>query len=243
MHEASLHEHNSFITLTLNEGHLPADNSLDKALFQKFMKRLRKAIHPQLVRFFHCGEYGTDYGRPHYHALLFGYDFSQDRYPWAIREGHQYWRSPLLEILWPFGHVEIGELTEGSAAYVARYIIAKEHGNGFNPRYDTVDADGVITEKQREYVTMSRKPGIGRGWFDKFQGDVYPSDEVVFGGQKVKPPRYYDNALELSDPGQLERIRRKRREERDTANNTPERLAVREEVALAKISQSRRNLE
>lgn len=243
LHEASLHEHNSFITLTYNEEHLPQDSSLNKAHFQKFMKRLRKSLHPQLVRFFHAGEYGTDNGRPHYHALLFGYDFSKDRYPWAIREGHQYWRSPLLETAWPFGHAEIGELTEGSAAYVARYCLSKEYDDGSNPRYHAVDLEtGEIITREREYVTMSKKPGLGRGWFDKFKRDVYPSDEVIFGGQKVKPPRYYDNALELTDPGQLERIRQKRRDERDLANTTPERLAIREEVAQAKLKLKPRTL-
>jgi hypothetical protein len=54
---------------------LPADGSLDVSHFQKFMKRLRDRIKPLKIRFFHCGEYGDLTRRPHYHALIFGYDF------------------------------------------------------------------------------------------------------------------------------------------------------------------------
>jgi hypothetical protein len=42
MHEASLYENNCFVTLTLDDDHLPSDGSLDKDIFQRFMKRLRK---------------------------------------------------------------------------------------------------------------------------------------------------------------------------------------------------------
>ena len=74
VHESTLHEldgGNCFVTLTyrdrlecsqeqLEKGyHVPDDWSLHKEHFQKFMKRLRKAFHPQKIRFFHCGEYGN----------------------------------------------------------------------------------------------------------------------------------------------------------------------------------------
>ena len=28
--------------------------------------------------------------------------------------------------------------------------------------------------REPEYVVMSRRPGIGRGWLEKFTSDVYP---------------------------------------------------------------------
>ena len=73
MHEASLYENNCFITLTYNEDHIPSDGSLKKDHFQKFMKRLRKKFGAG-IRFFHCGEYGAELSRPHYHAILFNFD-------------------------------------------------------------------------------------------------------------------------------------------------------------------------
>lgn len=52
MDEASLHRHNSFITLTFNDKNLPLNRSLDVSVFQKFMKRLRKEVAPLRLRFF-----------------------------------------------------------------------------------------------------------------------------------------------------------------------------------------------
>ena len=51
-----------------------------------------------------------------------------------------------------------------------------------------------------EYVTMSRRPGIGSKWFDQYQSDVYPKDFTTVRGKKIKPPKYYDRLLENVDP-------------------------------------------
>ena len=64
-----MHMFNSFVTLTYDDDHLPEYNSLNYKHFQDFMKRLRKSHNG--VRFYMCGEYGEDFSRPHYHALLF----------------------------------------------------------------------------------------------------------------------------------------------------------------------------
>ena len=74
-HEAQLHSDNCFITLTYDNAHLPSDFSLDKKHFSDFMKRYRKKFGPN-IRYFHCGEYGSKFGRPHYHACIFNHDFS-----------------------------------------------------------------------------------------------------------------------------------------------------------------------
>lgn len=50
--EASLHSDNAFITLTFADKFLPDNRSLDVAIFQKFMKRLRKEVAPLRIRFF-----------------------------------------------------------------------------------------------------------------------------------------------------------------------------------------------
>lgn len=44
MHEASLYQHNCFVTLTYDDKHLPKDGSLDYRDFQLFMKKLRQAV-------------------------------------------------------------------------------------------------------------------------------------------------------------------------------------------------------
>ncbi len=128
VHEASLYDNNSFITLTYNTEHLPEDRSLEVRVFQLFMKRLRKRFGTK-IRFYACGEYGDQNGRPHYHACLFNHDF-QDKKLWKRGKDPSLdlYRSADLEKLWPYGYSSIGEVTFQSAAYVARYIMKKITG-------------------------------------------------------------------------------------------------------------------
>lgn len=250
MNEASLHEENCMITLTYKDKCLPEYGTLVKKDFQDFMKRLRKAISDGRVvcaagklRYFHCGEYGDKEGRPHYHALLFGFDFA-DKKEWSRRNGYPVWRSAVLEELWKYGQSEIGSVTFESAAYVARYVV-KKMGDGipFEDQYLFCDEDGVVRYLQKEYTTMSRRPGIGKEWFDRFHEEVYREDGVVMRGVLSKPPRYYDGKYELIDPDGAAAVCRKRVRCRNRGEETPERLAVREKVAEARLSLSRRIVE
>lgn len=243
MHEAKMYEVNCFVTLTYNDESLPVGGTLVKKDFQDFMKRLRKKLGDKKVRYYHCGEYGDRFGRPHYHALLFGIDFG-DKYVWAVRGGFTVWRSETLEALWKFGQSEIGSVTFESAAYVARYIMKKMTGELAKEYYEKVLLDtGEVVSLVPEYTTMSRRPGIGKPWLDKFMTDVYPSDGVVVNGMEVKPPRYYDLQHELVNEGQALEIARARRRSRRLEDETPERLAVREQVVKAKLARLERSIE
>lgn len=246
-HEISLHRFNCFITLTYNSAHLPKDGSLNVKHFQDFMKRFRRRVtNPSdkyfvstdfKLRFFHCGEYGERLGRPHYHALIFGYDFPDKVFLQKGPSGCPLFRSNFLEELWPYGFSSIGEANWQSAAYVARYIMKKVTGDA---------ADDHYRGRKPEYVTMSRKPGIASDWFDKFFTDVYPRGEVVMkGGMKMKPPKFYDVRYEIIDPEDLKRIKMKRKIEAElrSSDNTPERLQVKRKVVIAKLSSLKRDLE
>lgn len=231
VHEASLYDENCFITLTYDEAHCPGE--LRKADFQKFMKRLRKRYGK--VRFFHCGEYGGLNGRPHFHALLFGFDF-RDKLLAGGREGAEWYISDSLRELWPFGFSSVGAVTFESAAYVARYVVKKQEAVANN---ELLFETGEVLPRASEYVTMSRRPGIGREWIDRFAEDTYKDDFCVVQGQRMKPARYYDNQLE---DAQLEKIKKKRQRFRDEENSTVERLATREKVKKAQIRSLRRSL-
>ena len=184
-----MHDANCFLTLTYDDRHCPL--SLVRSDFQKFMKRLRKAV-PCKVRYYHCGEYGDNTRRPHYHAVLFGYDFP-DRKLFRTTGGHDLYISEQLLGLWPFGHHLIGSVDFESAAYVARYCLKKINGPPAEDHYTLMDPEtGELVSIEPEYATMSSKPGIGRAWIDKFSSDVYPHDWFVIRGQKMRPPRYYD---------------------------------------------------
>ena len=78
LHEASLHENNSFITLTYDDASMPLGGSLCYRDFQLFMKQLRKVTGK--VTFYCGGEYGEQLSRPHYHACIFGFDFPDKVY-------------------------------------------------------------------------------------------------------------------------------------------------------------------
>ena len=236
MHEAQMHESNLFVTLTYDDEHLPEWGSLRKKDFQGFINKLRKARKGTRVRYFHCGEYGDETNRPHYHAALFGVDFP-DMQLYVHRGEHRVYHSAELGELWGKGLTEIGSLTFESAAYIARYVTKKVNGKRADSHYTRVDpATGELRRIEQEYATMSRRPGIGKDWYDRYKADVYPADEVVQRGKAMRPPRYYDKQLEQSDPHLYETMRKVRRTNRDKSNQTEDRLRVREVCTLARAS-------
>jgi len=242
VHEASLYDRNCFITLTYSDEFLPHGGSLDKRAFPLFMKRLRKRFSGETIRYFHCGEYGDCSGRPHYHACVFGFDFP-DKYVWSVRSGFPVWRSAILERLWKFGQSEIGSVTFESAAYVARYIMKKVTGVAAEQHYCVCDpVTGEVVDKVPEYTTMSRRPGIGRAWFDKFKAEVYPADEVIVRGRSMKPPKFYDGIYEVLEPDASAAVSRARFLARSLEDETPERLSVREVCAEARLNRLPRTL-
>lgn len=205
MHEASLHDVNCVVTLTYDEAHVPPDGSLVKRAFPDFIRRLRKRGHK--ARYFHCGEYG-DLGRPHYHGALFGFDF-RDKVPCEpSKSGAAQWVSPFLEELWPAGICKVGALNFESAAYIARYVTKKVTGRAAEGHYARVDdSTGEMFQIEPEFATMSRRPGLAHGWFDRFESDVYPADEVIVRGRSCKPPRYYDKKLSEDELAALKSAR------------------------------------
>jgi len=245
VHEASLHEDNCFITLTYNDENLPTDRSLNVKHYQDFMKRLRFRFGSG-IRFFHCGEYGERFSRPHYHACLFNFDFADKVKYKKTHSGDQLYTSQALNDLWPFGFSTVGSVSFESAAYVARYITKKVTGAGAGAHYEVLDSrTGELTQRKPEYTTMSRRPGIAKGWFEKFSSDVYPSDFVVIRERIMKPPKYYDRQFELAYPSDfdiLKRVRKKR--SLALAEKQPEsRLAVREQVQNLKFKLLKRGYE
>ncbi len=236
VHEASMHEQNCFITLTYDDEHLPSDGSLHLKDFQDFMKRLRSRFVETRIRFFHAGEYGAKYRRPHYHACLFGIDFG-DKRPLKVVNGHWLFTSADLAKCWKLGFSSVGAVTFESAAYVARYLLKKVTGDRADEHYFGCDeVTGAPVALVPEYTTMSRRPGIGRNWYDQFSADVFPSDDVVLmGGRRVRTPRFYDSIYESHDEVGFARMKAARRSF-DKKDCSPERLKAREFCKQAEIS-------
>lgn len=201
MHESQCHPENSFLTLTFANEHLPVDYSVDVRDTQLFLKRLRDHIEPRKIRFFLCGEYGDKDQRPHYHIILFNYAFLHDRKLLkTTRNGDKLYTSATLEKLWPFGQSSIGNVTFNSAAYTARYAMKKITGDKAEAHYlREHPLHHFIVRTKPEFLTMSRRPGIGFPWINKYMSDVYPSDEVIVDGHRMRPPRFYDQLLSEED--------------------------------------------
>lgn len=237
IHENSMHEKSCFITLTYDNEHLNRckGGSLNKKDFQLFMKRLRKHFKDQQIRFFHCGEYGEKLNRPHHHACIFGINFDEDRILFRQTKDFKLYISQKLRKIWPYGHNTIGDVTFESAAYVARYITKKITGDKAEEHYQG---------REPEYITMSRKPGIARLWWDKYKKDVLSQDKlIVRNNLTTRPGKYYDNLYHMENPKDMERIKSIRKSNIDALENSYERLRVKEKIKQIKFKQLKRTLE
>lgn len=225
-HESKQHDRNCFLTLTYDDDHL-VDDELHLEHWQTFIKRLRSKLSPNRIRYFHAGEYGDLWGRPHYHAAIFGEDFFETRRPAGkSRRGFETWHSDIIDSCWPGGIARIQDLTMDAALYIAKYTLKKITGPKARTHYHG---------RQPEYATMSLKPGLGAGWQARYQDETYRDDFIVIKGKRYAPPKYYDNQYELSG-GDIETIKaaRQRRAARYD-NDSLKRLSVKETVLRAKL--------
>lgn len=252
MHEASLHDENCFLTLTYRDKdvELCDDHSVSLRYrdFQSFLKRLRKVIYPRRISFLACGEYGEtnprtgekDGGkyRAHFHALIFGYNFP-DRVPVRLLDGTDLYKSVVLDTLWGHGDCKIGNLTFESASYVARYAMKKITGDLKETAYTIITSDGEMIERTPEMLVMSKRPAIGKRWFEKFGKYTYYTDKVVARGKEMQPPRYYDKQLPKVILGMIAKKREEENKHRKK-DHTDDRNNVRNVVVKAGLNQFRR---
>jgi len=237
VHEAELHENNCMVTLTYNDEHLPDDGSLRPQDVTLWLKRLRKSFPEIKIRYFLAGEYGSQLSRPHYHVLLFGIDFADE-----INYHKKDKRPPISELkeTWKLGHVHVTPLTIETASYVARYCLKKQTDE---IQYTNKES-GVILH--REYTRMSRRDGIGAAWLAQNHADTYKDDTIIVGQKISRPPRYYDKrTLKIKGDDALSETKARRIEEsyRRRENSTPDRLAVKEKIAKARLALQKRRFE
>jgi len=233
-HEQSLWPDNIFVTLTYDNDNLPKigkKGNLVKEDFQNFMKRLRQPNkelnwNPKPLRYFHAGEYGEKNDRPHYHAAIFNCNFS-DRKPLKGFKGLS--TSETLNSIWGKGYSSIGDVTFDSASYVAGYIQKKINGKLKDSHYAVIDPDTgeYFGQRQQEYSTMSRRPGIAGPWLALHKSDIYPSDNIHIKGREMRPPKYYDKLYERDYPEIMAEIKKNRKEhmQQNAHLHTPEALA------------------
>lgn len=244
MHEAQMHLENCFLTLTYDEKNLPDDYSVNVREWQLFMKRLRESV-PQKLRFFACGEYGSEEGQhplqPHYHALIFNYR-PTDLKLHSKKNNIPLYTSEKLSKLWPYGFSTVGNVTYKTAAYCARYTMKKIGGDQAADHYSRVHpVTGRLVQVKPEFATQSRAEGLGGKWLEEFKADYFPSDFIVVDGKKHPVPDFYTRRLNESEALKLKRAR-KRDAHKRKEDNTHKRLLIREQVKIAQISTLKRKL-
>lgn len=234
MQEKRMHTDSCFVTLTYDDKNLPAGGTLVKRDLQLFMKRYRKFAGDG-VRFFACGEYGEKTNRPHYHLLLLNKDLPDKR---LVKTGTEYnlYASPVLSNLWPMGNHALGSVTFDSAAYVARYCTKKITGPKAADHY---------AGRQPEFLVMSRRPGIGTAYLEKYQNEIYTHDNIIVNGVPTSVPRFYDTKYAgLTDTcaARLAVLKLARRRKIDRTDKSSRRMRAKEVVTIAKLSQKGRTI-
>lgn len=247
-HENMLHEESVFVTLTYDDDNLPFGGTLVKRDVSMFCKRLHNRLLRSRgvgIRYYGCGEYGEKTNRPHYHLCVFGYAPPDKEVYVPARDGRAaLYSSRALSELWPQGLTVLGDVTFDSAAYCARYIMKKVLGPDAWQMYQRFDCStGEIIDMEPEFTVMSRRPGIGLEWFNKYGKHAFQLDSVVINGREVRPPRYYDSKYELVDADHLELLKRKRRAKAIVLarpDKSSARRRVCETVAIATLKQKGR---
>lgn len=222
MHEKRMHESSAFLTLTYRNENLQKTKdgaTLVLRDLQLFMKRLRLE-RPSGVRFLACGEYGERTQRPHYHMILLNTCFPDMKYH-RMSGKKKLYASAELDGLWKLGDCLIGDVEFESCAYVAGYVVKKVTGARAAAHYG---------DRLPEFQTMSRRPGLGAGYYEKYRDEIYKHDTVVMRGHEVSVPKYYDYRHEKVDADRLEELKKVRRVRalENKADNTRKRLRVRE---------------
>lgn len=135
-----------FVTLTYDDLHVPRyvntnELTINKRDCQLFIKRLRKRFGNG-IRFFLCSEYGENFARPHYHALLFNLPIDFNQIDWR----------PVLELelfgIWKNGNLKVDKANHARCVYCAKYMLSN------------LDNDNWL-DRQKPFLLMSRMPAIG----------------------------------------------------------------------------------
>lgn len=237
MLEAMQHSDNAFVTLTYDPEHLPTTKDQLATLvpkdLQDWLKRFRKSIEPERIRYFAVGEYGDETERPHYHLALFGYPtcrFLNSRYSNRVTSCCP--QCDNVRDTWGKGAVLLGTLEEHSAQYIAGYVTKKM----------TSRDDFRLNGRFPEFARMSLRPGIGADAMHEVASALMQFDleatqadvpSALRHGKRLLPlGRYLQQRLRLycgkdikTPPAVLERMAEELRPLREAAFNASESLS------------------
>lgn len=183
LYESTQYEYSTFVTLTYADEYMPANGSLVKEDWQKFMKRLRKRFDGEKFRYYMCGEYGPTTFRPHYHAIIFGLNLND----WVeISPGK--FISPTLSELWPQGFNQVGFVNPTTMNYVTGYIQKKQYGQSAVELYEK---RGVIPPFQLFSKHLGQDFSLAHA--DQISKNMF----VIQNGRKKPVPKYISKKIGL----------------------------------------------
>lgn len=137
----------TFLTLTYDDAHCPKNGSVSVDDWNKFKDRLRKNVGHS-IKYYMSSEYGSQTYRPHYHAMLFGFD-------WQVKENYDaLFKSWSIRGV-PLGYISCDYLNPARVRYVLKYM-EKENNADF---LADLESRGLAPL----FHFMSK--GIGRKWF------------------------------------------------------------------------------
>lgn len=230
-HEAKLHPDAIFLTLTYDDENLPHGGSLFHDHISDFVRALRQKLKRKrieaTIRYFGVGEYGGELGRPHYHVILFGWFPPDVRLAYVKRnfsryspefqamfgaEGIKHYSSDIISSVWAKGMAHFSTVSPATMQYVTKFHIDKVTGDKAVDFYQSSIGDEVYS-LEPETARMSRMPGLGTGWIEKYWRDVYPRGHLITrNGVPFAPPKFYDRWLEDNKPEVFESVKAKRDE-------------------------------
>lgn len=170
--ETKQHDFSSFLTTTYEDNYLPpsfshpktgeiyAPNSVQPLDHELFLHRLRKSWKKatnQTFRFHAVGEYGGQFGRPHYHYALFGIPPC----PLRSRQSPEQRRNckcslcSLVRTSWRQGNIQMDELNETTTRYICGYIQKKLTRNVSSAQ------KRFLQDRHPEFTRSSMRPGLG----------------------------------------------------------------------------------
>ena len=170
--EQSEWDREGFLTLTYDDANLPKLGHLEKDDLSQFFKRLRFHLGDKKIKYFACGEYGSQTWRPHYHAIIFGIDSRDvDAVLKAWKKGERVSLDPVLP---------------GGIEYVTGYVRKK-----IDIKYSVYKRRGLPLPFQRQ------SQGLGLAWALKNQ-HILESNGLTREGKNISIPRYYMRKLNLN---------------------------------------------
>lgn len=260
--EAKQYKHNYFITLTYNDENLYIPDytinkktgeiyendgtwlgSLNKKDLQQFIKSTRNYFQRDYdlegTKFYACGEYGDQGDRPHYHIILMNCPNLQLE---TIGKTGLL-TNKRLENIWHKGYITVGECNWTTIGYTAGYCQKKLFGEFKEEYYGKKGQEPI-------FANMSRRPGIGRTYFEENKEKIYEFDEIINSkGNSIKPPPYFDRLMDAGEKDVMDNIREIREQNSynkqkirmsQTGKTLKEQFAIEERTAIDKFKKFRK---